>query len=209
MTKKQKEAAEAMNAEARIKEAARKLFTEKGYDAVKTRDIAAEAGINIALLNYYFRSKEKLFDLIMMENMMAFFETIGALFSAKDITHEQKIGLLVEAYIDNLLKNPNLPVFILNESRKNPKRIMEMIKASKITHARDKFLEETAASANNKNNLHSFHLMANMMGFIVFPFAAAPMLQMITGVNEKQFRELMQERKALIPKWIKKINRPE
>ena len=49
----------------KIKQAARKLFTEKGFDAVKTRDIAAEAGINLALLNYYFRSKEKLFEIVM------------------------------------------------------------------------------------------------------------------------------------------------
>ena len=55
--------------EQKIKEAARKLFTEKGFDAVKTRDIAEEAGLNLALLNYYFRSKEKLFEIIMLENL--------------------------------------------------------------------------------------------------------------------------------------------
>lgn len=54
--------------EEKIKIAARKLFTRKGFAAVKTRDIAEEAGINLALLNYYFRSKEKLFKLIMEES---------------------------------------------------------------------------------------------------------------------------------------------
>jgi len=47
--------------EDKLKEAARKLFTQKWFDAVRTRDIAEEAGINLAPLNYYFRSKQKLF----------------------------------------------------------------------------------------------------------------------------------------------------
>ena len=54
--------------EEKIKEAARKLFTQKGFAATRTRDIAEEAGINLALLNYYFRSKQKLFDLIMKDH---------------------------------------------------------------------------------------------------------------------------------------------
>ena len=52
-------------------QAARKLFTQKGFAAIRTRDIAKEAGINLALLNYYFRSKEKLFDIVMMDNFQA------------------------------------------------------------------------------------------------------------------------------------------
>ena len=58
--------------EEKIKAAARKVFTRKGFAATRTRDISEEAGINLALLNYYFRSKEKLFDLVMMENMQHF-----------------------------------------------------------------------------------------------------------------------------------------
>ena len=50
--------------ESKLREAARKLFTRDGYAAVKTRDIAKEAGLNLALLNYYFRSKEKLYEII-------------------------------------------------------------------------------------------------------------------------------------------------
>jgi len=63
---------EDVSTEEKIKQAARRLFTEKGFDAVKTRDIAEEAGINLALLNYYFRTKENLFDIIMVENFDQF-----------------------------------------------------------------------------------------------------------------------------------------
>ncbi|MDN3670454.1 helix-turn-helix domain-containing protein [Echinicola jeungdonensis] len=57
--------------EGKIKTAARKVFQQKGFAAARTRDIAEEPGINLALLNYYFRSKGKLFDLIMMEENKA------------------------------------------------------------------------------------------------------------------------------------------
>ena len=62
-----------LSTEEKIKAAARKVFTQKGYSATRTRDIAEEAGLNLALLNYYFRSKEKLFELIMAEKMQQFF----------------------------------------------------------------------------------------------------------------------------------------
>lgn len=56
-----------LSTEQKIIEAARKVFTRKGYSATRTRDIAEEAGLNLALLNYYFRSKQKLFELVMAE----------------------------------------------------------------------------------------------------------------------------------------------
>src|ERR1700753_50334 len=103
------------SAEQKIKEAARKLFTQKGFAATRTRDIAEEAGINLALLNYYFRSKQKLFDIIMMENFRQFIQGISFNFLEQNTTLDQKITKVVSMYIDFLTENPDLPLFILNE----------------------------------------------------------------------------------------------
>src|ERR1700740_1080562 len=108
---------EEISAEEKIKAAARKLFTEKGFDAVKTRDIAAEAGINLALLNYYFRSKEKLFDKIMQENMKSFMQGLEGILNDEHTGLEEKITLLVEYYLDMLIRNPDIPLFILSHAR--------------------------------------------------------------------------------------------
>jgi len=81
------------SAEQKIIEAARKLFTEKSFDAVKTRDIANEAGINLALLNYYFRSKEKLFEIVMQENMQKFFQSIVGIINDEETTIREKSGV--------------------------------------------------------------------------------------------------------------------
>src|SRR6201991_4810682 len=98
-----------VSAEEKIKEAARKLFTKKGFAATRTRDIAEEAGINLALLNYYFRSKQKLFDLIMMENFRQFLGGMSIHFQDASLGIEERLGKVVNAYIDFLTEFPDLP----------------------------------------------------------------------------------------------------
>src|SRR5216684_17159 len=116
-----------LSTEEKIKAAAKKLFTQKGFAATRTRDIAEEAGINLALLNYYFRSKEKLFDIIMMENFRQFIQGIAMNVFDEKTSIGEKIEKLVIAYIDFLTLNPYLPIFILNEINGNPSKIAEQI----------------------------------------------------------------------------------
>lgn len=79
-----------MTTEERIKAAARKVFHQKGYAGTRTRDIAEEAGINHAMLNYYFRSKEKLFGIVMMETMTYFFKGVSAILNDESTSLEEK-----------------------------------------------------------------------------------------------------------------------
>ena len=109
--------------EDKIKAAARKLFTQQGFSAVKTRDIANEAGINLALLNYYFRSKEKLFEIVMLENLGHFFQGVAIIVNDEKTSFRQKIEILVDFYITRLIANPDVPLFVLNEARNNPKKL--------------------------------------------------------------------------------------
>ncbi len=114
-----------LSTEQKIKEAARNVFTRKGYAATRTRDIAEEAGINLALLNYYFRSKEKLFEQIMMEKMQSFFGSLAPVLNDTNTTLETKIELLVACYIDMLTLDPNMPLFVLNEIQNNLTHLKE------------------------------------------------------------------------------------
>src|SRR4051794_24037459 len=88
--------------EEKIKEAAKKVFMKKGYGATRTRDIAEEAGINLALLNYYFRSKDKLFELVMLEKVQKLFGVIAPVITDEHMDLENKINMLVSNYIDML-----------------------------------------------------------------------------------------------------------
>jgi len=193
----------AESTEERIKEAARKLFTQHGFAATRTRDIAKEAGINLALLNYYFRSKQKLFDLVMMENFKKFLSGMTVNFQDPTLAIEDRLERIATAYVDFLTRFPDLPLFILNEIRSNPSKIAQQIN-QKVGPARSAFFQELlAAKKEGRIELEPFHFVANMVGLTVFPFVGRPLLQRVTGVTDEQFLQLMEERKKLVPMWIK------
>src|SRR6187431_1800804 len=98
-----------LDTEAKIKNAARVVFHKKGFAATRTRDIAEEAGINLALLNYYFRSKEKLFNIIMLETFSGFIKSIVVVFNDETTTLENKMESIANAYIDLLILEPQIP----------------------------------------------------------------------------------------------------
>ncbi len=193
------------SAEQKIKEAARKLFTEKGFDAVKTRDIAAEAGINLALLNYYFRSKEKLFDIVMVENFEQFIQQLIPVFGNESLTVEERFVQITTRYIEMLKANPDLPFFIMNQMRGDSSKLLAV--REKMTKVREAFLQNIGKNmAGGKvTQTNIAHFMMNYMGLIIFPFIARPMLMKVNNLSKKEFDDLMEERKALVPLWLNAI----
>ena len=194
------------SAEDKIKAAAKKIFTQKGFAGTRTRDIAEEAGINLALLNYYFRSKQKLFDIIMLENFRHFIHGISIEVFDEKATIEQKLEKVIAAYIDFLSANPDLPLFILNELRGNPHSISKIIdeEVAPIRAQLFKQLQQNGKSTGIAP-MEPLHFIANLVGLTVFPFVARPILQRVTNVSDAKFKQLMQERKRLIPVWLKAI----
>ncbi len=193
-----------MNSEERIKAAARKVFHQKGYAATRTRDIAEEAGINHAMVNYYFRSKEKLFGIVMTETMGQFFKGVGVILNDESTSLEKKIEQVVANYIDLLLEEPDLPTFIFNEVRPNPQffveqsPIREVLTNSALTR---QYAEAVARGEISEPNL--MHAILNVIGLVIFPFVAKPILSAITNLPEEQYKALMLQRKEQIPQWIK------
>jgi AcrR family transcriptional regulator len=192
------------SAEEKIKAAAKKLFTQKGFAATRTRDIAEEAGINLALLNYYFRSKEKLYDIILLENFRHFIQGISMNVYDEKAGITEKLEKIVVAYIDFLTLNPDLPLFILNELTGNPSKIAAQINDD-VGPMRSHLLQELrdAAKDGRIQPIDPFHFIANLVGLTVFPFIGKPILQRVTGVNDRQFLAFMEERKKLVPIWLR------
>jgi len=188
--------------EEKIKEAARKVFTQKGFAASRTRDIAEEAGINLALLNYYFRSKEKLFDIIMTDNIRHFMMDAKVIVSDEGTTLRAKIELIASSYIDMLIQHPDLPLFILSEIRANPEKLVQRMGFKEFLFKSSFFRQLQEASKAGQNNIKPLHYFINMLGMIVFPFVASPLLRNLAELKVEEFNMLMQERKTLIAKWI-------
>ena len=190
--------------EEKIKAAARVVFHRKGFAAARTRDIAEEAGINLALLNYYFRSKEKLFVLVMIETLTEFFGSVSVIINNPETTFEEKIEQFAAGYIDLIFREPDIPLFIMSEIRNNPEQLLQKVDIGKTVFNSVFIRQFTEAVEQGKIKDQNFlHFMMNFIGLIVFPFIAKPLLQAISGLNEDQFNALIQERKKLIPVWIK------
>jgi AcrR family transcriptional regulator len=201
--KKAKPVADA-SAEEKIKNAARIIFHKKGFAAARTRDIAEEAGINLALLNYYFRSKEKLFDIIMMESLQGFFMSVTTLFNNEENSWEEKIEIFVSSYIDMLTEHPDIPLFVLSELRANPNALISKMNVKEVmlkSHFIKQFQEQIKKGKIAPT--HPLHFLMNLIGMAVFPFIGSPILKNIGDLKEKDFNELMEQRKKLIPQWIK------
>ncbi len=193
-----------ISTEEKIKEAARKIFHKKGYAATRTRDIAEEAGVNLALLNYYFRSKEKLFDIIMLETLTKFISTIKNILTDEKSSLEYKIELIATNYIDFLSKEQNIPIFMLIEIRNNLQKILKKIPFKQLVQNSaftKQYKEAVAEGKITEPNIN--HFVINLMSLVIFPFIGQPILQEIHGLGNTQYYNLIQERKKMIPIWIK------
>ncbi|HRN46802.1 MAG TPA: TetR family transcriptional regulator [Niabella sp.] len=189
---------EDLSTELKIKDAAAIVFQKKGFAATRTRDIAEEAGLNLALINYYYRSKKNLFDIIMAEKLSTFFRTFIPFILSEDQTPDEKIKRISKDYINLLLENPELPLFVLNAIHTNPEHFTKMIYgAEQIQHSP---LVAQLKRLNPKAKFEQFFL--NIMALCVFPFIMKPAISHLSDILSKDFENLMKERIEMIPKWM-------
>ena len=185
--------------EERIKAAARIVFTKKGYQATKVRDIAAEADINLSLVNYYFRSKEKLFQFVMAEVVEKLITTVVLVLNNEQLSVQQKVEQVVDHYINLLLSNPDFPLFMVNEIFAGSDELSKDNRKNAIFQSHF-FQQLHALHQEDKLSVTPIQLM---IGFVVMPFLARPLLERNKVVKPSEFKALMEERRKLIPVWIK------
>jgi len=190
--------------EEKIKEAAKTVFYKKGFAATRTRDIAEEAGLNLALLNYYFRSKAKLFEIIMTETFSGFIGSIKVILNDEKTSLEQKVQIIAERYIDFIIKEPEIPTFILTEIRNNPEGLLKKLPIKEIVND-SVFIKQFQEAVVKKeiSEPNPLHFLMNLLGLIVFPFIAKPMIMGSRNLEINEFNTLMLERKKRIPVWVK------
>lgn len=189
--------------EEKILNAAKKVFVQKGMAGARMQDIADEAGINKALLHYYFRSKEKLFEMIFMQAAAKLFPMINDVFTSDQPLFE-KIENFCERYITIISENPYLPLFVLNEINRDPAYFLSKVWAGKSRPQPEKLLVQIEKEAKKGiiKRISPLHLLINLISMTVFPFVGKPMFQKTLGLDELQFRSVMEQRKKEIPKFI-------
>ncbi|MDX9903414.1 MAG: TetR/AcrR family transcriptional regulator [Bacteroidales bacterium] len=189
----------------KIFRAASDIFEEKGYEGARMQEIADKAGINKALLHYYFRSKDQLFMAVFQVLLKKMFEKIMTIFAA-DITFKEKIRLFLGQHIDFLSKNPKLPIFLLNEISKNPSIATGLKETLQYGEMRDllymKHAKELRGYGIKKSDMPQ--LMVTVVSMSVFPYAAREMIAIMMPqmLDNKRFKTFMEERKEFASDFI-------
>lgn len=195
-------ATEDKNTELRILEAAKSVFVRNGFDGATMKQISDEAGINKALLHYYFRNKEKLFEAVFLDIFNKFIPgAVSILSSGK--AFDEKIRLFVHSYVDMLIRNPLVPIFILREINRNPDLLIKLFSKSGINP--DIFLDtiETELKKEGFADLDPRHFLINILGLCVFPIAARPLIQRLMFESDQEsFDQFLEERKEEVADFV-------
>lgn len=188
--------------ENKIIEAATRVFVRKGRSGTSMQDIADEVGINRTSLNYYFRSKDKLFDVIFERVFLRFIPDISRLIETKtDI--ETKISAFIDVYSEMLEKSPLTPTFILHEINSNPERLLKNIKSRGINP--EPFFAELEREMESGSivKMNPRYLLINLMSLLILPYAARPV---ITGIifmdQESEYEEFIRYRKENLKEYF-------
>jgi AcrR family transcriptional regulator len=189
--------------EEKIFEAATDVFVEKGLDGARMQDIADHAGINKALLHYYFRTKDKLFNAVFEMIAKKIFKKFAPVFD-ETLTLEEKIRFFFKEHISFLQANPRLPGFLLNEVNRNPARIKKLLDNVDFNNLWMQLYNQ------HKDELQKYNIsldtlpqiMISMAAMSVFPFAARGVLESILGNLGLNFNEFMEERKTFAADFV-------
>ena len=183
--------------------AANILFAQKGYSATTTRDIAKEAGTNLALINYHFGSKENLYKKVVREKLMILIGAMGPILSDEEISLEEKIESIVGNYTTLLLENEELPIFILSELTVNKEFFVDITQNTRqlAQPVIDKQLNE------REIDLSAVDLIINTLSLTMFPFVAKPLITTAGLIKEEGFIDFVTERKKKILEWILKTTK--
>jgi AcrR family transcriptional regulator len=185
-----------------ILEAAKRVFQIKGMYGARMQEIADEAGINKAMLHYYFRSKDKLFDAVFQVAAKNFFSKIRELINV-DKPLLEKIEYFVENYVELLLQNSFIPAFIITEVHQNPDRIKNVFLESGVNT--EMIFINDIKSAISLGIIHPVdpkQLIINIIGLCVFPVAAKPIIKTMLNFNDEEYLQFLEIRKKEVSKFI-------
>lgn len=191
------------NTEEKILTAATNVFIVKGMDGARMQEIADEAGINKALLHYYFRSKERLFEAIFGKVIQFAFPKITQI-AKSDMDFVTKLDLVIDAYIELLRTHPFIPGFVLKELNRDPSGLFKLVVKFGLNPQVIIDQIEAAMDRGEIIRMDPRHLGVNIVSMCVFPFAAKPILQfVIYRDNPEALDEFFAERADVIKQFVK------
>jgi TetR/AcrR family transcriptional regulator len=190
--------------EQRMLDAAHAVFIRRGTAGARMQEIADEAGVNKALLHYYFRSKSRLADAVFQRVASGIFSRLSeAAGSGAEL--DDKVRRIIAIYLDQLSKTPYVPGYVISELNQHPDRarqFVEVIRPPNDTGELPAFLAKLGAQiqarvrAGTMRPMPPRQFLANLASLCVFPFAARPLLCAVLGLDDRGFKAFIDERKT-------------
>ncbi len=190
------------NTEEQILYAAKIVFQAKGMDGARMQEIADKAGINKAMLHYYYRSKQLLFEAVFKSAFSLLAPQLNAVLN-DDSAIEEKIKNFTSNYISFISKHPYLPNFIIQELNRNQNFILKL-KENKGFPNLDKFKNQVDVEIKNGiiKPISADQLFINILSLSIFPFVAKPLIMAFTNTDDKTYKQLMENRKTEVADFI-------
>ena len=187
----------------KILHSAREIFMAKGMEGARMQEIADHAGINKALLHYYFRNKESLFQAVFRQAIFELLPALTEVFRSNHSIH-QKIPDFFTIHIGFIQANPMIAQFIITGIARNPDMILDGFKTLNQQGLFEKFAADVNTSIANGEikPIDPVQLIISLISLSVFPFVAKPLLMRLFGMEENRFEQLMEERKTEVPKFV-------
>ncbi|EGV45080.1 TetR/AcrR family transcriptional regulator [Bizionia argentinensis JUB59] len=190
------------NTELQILEAAKNVFQAKGMDGARMQEIADAASINKAMLHYYFRSKQLLFEAV-FKNAFAMLAPQLNIILNDESSIEDKVKNFTSSYISFIIKHPYLPNFIIQELNRNPAFLQKIQENSTLLNI-DKFKKrvELEISQDILKPISGEQLFINILALNIFPFVAKPLIKAFTKEDDAGFKKLMKDRRTEVSEFI-------
>lgn len=190
--------------EQKILAAAKEVFVKHGLHGARMQDIADMAGINKALLHYYFRSKDQLFNKVFEDALVNYISTLNV-WEDTSLTFKEKMYKWIDIYIDFLTEYPLVPLFIVTELSANPELFHERIGTLKRGRGFSSLLEVLRKELANcpKGNIQPEMILMNITSLCAYPFLAESLYKVSFNMSEADWKELRTTRlKAAVRKFV-------
>lgn len=200
---------EMIPSEERILQAAEKEFMEKGFAGARTTSIAEAAGVTHAMLHYYFRTKEKLFEQIMTKKLSEIIKVLLISLDSEEGTVIERITKAVGLHFDFVRANPEMPHFVLTEIFASPIMLMRFTQNAK-EYSQGMFrgisnLIKEGVEKGECRQVDPWNLLLDIISLNLIVFAGMPLLKTILIGDGDVEKFLDERRKNNIETIIKKL----
>ena len=190
------------NTELEILEAAKDIFQQKGMDGARMQEIADKANINKALLHYYYRSKELLFEAVFKSAFSLLVPQLNKVLNDESALFA-KIENFTSNYVSFVIKHPYLPNFVIQELTRNPE-FVQTLRAQPNFPSMEKFSNQVSESIakGEIREIKAEQLLINILSLNIFPFIGQPLLMALINVDKENYSKILLDRKIEVSSFI-------